>query len=256
MKEAARDADRHSATVVVARSAEGNTELTAALRRLGVRLIPVETIEFLELSDWSEVDGALRSLDRYDWIALTSVRGAGAFAARIRRLSIGREKLPKIAAVGENTAGSLGRAGFRVDFVPSEYTTACLGRELPRDAGGRVLLLRADTASDELERELKRRRFATTSVPIYRAQVVRAPYRDAAVGRAAAVVFGSPLEVEGLRRRLNFSAFSKLTANAVAACIGPVTAREARRVGFRRVEFPNLHTFDELLMVVRRLVMR
>ncbi len=251
----ARGESKRPKSVVVARSADGTRELAAGLKRLGVRPIPVETIEFQEPSDWADVDEVLKGLTLYDWVVLTSARGAGALGARVRELSVTRSReRPRVAAVGERTAARLESEGFRVDFVPSKYTTACLGRELPRGFGEKVLLLRADSASEELERILKERKFSVTSVPVYRTRVLSSPFRGTGVEGAAVVVFGSPMEVEGLSRRLPVSAYRKLRSDAVAACIGPVTAKAARRAGFRRVSSPNPHTFEELLMVVKRSV--
>lgn len=242
-------------TALVARSSEGNRELSAKLRRLGFRPVSVETVEFLGPSDWSRVDEALRHSGRFDWVVLTSARGAGAFARRVRKLALTRKDgLPKIAAVGEMTAGRLVKEGFHVGFVPSKYLTVSLGRELPRRAGNRVLLLRAEGASEEITRALRKRRFEVTSVPIYRTRLVQTPFRGRNVGRADVALLGSPSEVSGLVRRLPPAALRDLRTKAVAACIGPVTARAAREAGFKRVLSPRLHTFDALLREVKRTV--
>ena len=184
---------------------------------------------------------------------LTSARGAEAFDSRVRKLALDRgDDFPKIAAVGEVTAAMLEKEGFHVGFVPSEYLTAAVGEELPPRGRNRVLLLRAEGASDEMARALRRRGFEVTSVPIYRTRFVRTPFRGKGVERADVVLLGSPSEVSGLVRRLPPATRRVLQARAVAACIGPVTAKAAKEAGFRRVVSPRLHTFDALLMQVRR----
>lgn len=255
MKHHSGGTSRRALTAVVARSAEGNRWLSIRLKRLGIQPVPVETVEFLGPPDWSQVDDALRGLGRFDWVVLTSSRGAEAFAGRVRRLALDRKDVfPKIAAVGEVTAAKLEKEGFHVDFVPSEYLTATVGKELPPRGANRVLLLRAEGASDEMVRALERRGFRVTSVPIYRTRFVRTRFRGGDVDRADVVLLGSPSEVSGLVRRLPPAVLRSLRLKAVAACIGPVTANAAREAGFRRVLSPRLHTFDALLMEVRRTV--
>lgn len=243
--------------VVVARSAEGNSELSGRLRELGTLPVAVDTVEFLEPSDWSEVDGALANIGRFDWVGLTSPRGASIFARRMR--SAGRlsgEASPRIAAVGEKTAETAREEGFEVGFVPSEYTTVALGEQLPKEAGMRVLLLRAERADDEVVEVLKGRGFSVTAVPIYRTGFIQGRYHGPGVEDAKAVLLGSPSEVEGLVRRLEPKVFETLRSGAVAICIGPVTAKAAREAGFGQVLTPRIHTFDALLMEVGRAVAR
>ena len=59
------------ARVIVARSPEGNAELSTRLKRLGMVPIPIDTVEFLELSDWSRVDRELSRFGQFDWVVLT-----------------------------------------------------------------------------------------------------------------------------------------------------------------------------------------
>ena len=243
--------------VVIARSAEGNRELSPRIRDLGMTPISVNTVEFLEPSDFSKVDRALAGITSFDWVVLTSPRGVSTFVRRMRKARA-REgvSLPRIAAVGEVTAAGLRREGFEVAFVPSEYTTAALGRQLPEGLGRRVLLLRAEKAGKEIIGILERRGFSVTSAPIYRTRFVERRYRGTRVEGAGAVLLGSPSEVEGLVRRLSPVVLGKLKTDSLAVCIGPVTAKKARDVGFERVVASGVHTFDALLMEADRLVVR
>lgn len=240
--------------VVVARSAEGNRALSVKLKSLGMVPVPVDTVEFLEPSGLARVDQVLAGLSRFDWVVITSARGAAAFADRLRRLGVRQgAQTPRIAGVGEMTAQRLGSEGLEADFVPSEYTTSALGRELPAEFGKRVLLLRAEKAGREMADILRERGFSVTSVSIYRTRFVRGTFRGD-VGDADAVLFGSPSEVEGLVGRVPPEALGRLR-KTLTACIGPVTAKAAREAGFEHVVMPKLHTFDALLAEVRRSVL-
>ena len=244
-------------SVVIARSAEGNVELAGRLHELGLTPIPIETVEFLEPADWSKVDRALVQIDTFDWVLLTSPRGVSSFARRMKELGLERnDRHPRVAGVGERTAESLIKEGFEVDFAPSEYTTAALGRRLPLGLGRKVLLLRAERASHEIVAILERRGFSVTAVTVYRTRFVEERYRGRNVEAAKAVLLGSPSEVEGLRKRLAPPIMDRLKSGAIAMCIGPVTAKSAKEAGFERVAMPKTYTFDALLMEVRRLVAR
>lgn len=243
--------------VVVARSKAGNSELSAKLRAVGASPVEVDTVELSEPSDWAKVDGALSNIGSYDWVVLTSPLGASLFARRLRKLKMRpKQILPRIAAVGEMTARSLRNEGLEASFVPTEYTTSALGRQLPRGLGDRTLLMRADRASRSLVRELEKRGFSVTSVPIYRTRAVVGGYRGPTLDDAAAVLLGSPSEVEGLVSRLPRATLESLRSGALAMCIGPVTAKSARKAGFKRILVPSVHTFNALLMEVRRSVVR
>lgn len=243
--------------VVLARSAEGNRALSGRLERMGMKAIRVDTVKFGSPADWRAVDAQLRVLKQFDWVVLTSARGADAFTRRLRKLNVRAAGAPsRIAAVGEMTAARLREAGLPVTFIPSEYTTSAVGEELPARFGKRVLLLRADRGSTELEETLQKRGFATESVSIYTTKTLTTRARPEGIDQAGFVIFGSSSEVDGLALRLSPAALRRLKSTAVAACIGPVTAEAARRAGFRRVVVPEPYTFDALLMEVRSLALR
>ncbi|MDG7006682.1 MAG: uroporphyrinogen-III synthase [Nitrososphaerota archaeon] len=252
-----RPKDASGPRVVIARSAEGNRELSPRIRDLGMVPISISTVEFLQPSDLPRVNKVLAGVADFDWVVLTSPRGASTFVRMIRKVRAGGGgDLPRIAAVGEVTAVRLRREGFEAAFVPSEYTTAALGRQLPTGSGRRILLLRAEKAGEEIVSILEGRGFSVTSVPIYRTSLVGSRYRGAGVEGARAVLLGSPSEVEGLIKRLAPAVLARLKTDALAICIGPVTANEARDAGFERVVASRVHTFDALLMEAGKLVVR
>ncbi len=238
--------------VVIARSKEGNQELAGRLVELGIDAFGVETIVFEEPSDWSEVDDAIRSTDRYDWVAFTSPRAVGHFLARLSNLGFdARSHFPHLAAVGSKTASGLEKAGFRVDFVPERYLTSALAEGLPSGFGKRVLLLRADIGDRALSVALVRRGFEVTDLAIYYTRIVPGNVDPRELGDPTLVVFASPSEVRGFKSRVRPELFRGIAEKAIAVCIGPVTAKEAKAAGFRAVDTPSQHTLDALLEKVR-----
>jgi uroporphyrinogen-III synthase len=231
--------------VLVARSKEGNEEMLAKLSRLGIRCAAVETIA-MEEEGSAVVERAVAGIGGYDWVAFTSPRAVAVFRKAIEALSLDPTGLkPKFAAVGASTAAALKSAGVAVSFVPEEYLTSALGRGLPLQGGRRVLLLRADIGDRELVSTLEARGFEVNDVTVYRTKYVGGPLDIGMFSKASVVVFASPSEVEGLRRRAG-GGFSEFAARARAICIGPVTAKAARAAGFSKVDFAGEHTADAL----------
>ncbi len=241
--------------VVVARSKEGNRELVEKLGALGIEAVGVETISFLEPADWAAVDKILRGIDRYDWVAFTSPRAVNAFLERLSSLGLALDPhRPRIAAVGSKTAGALVKGGLTVDFVPKKYLTSELALGLPTTSGKRVLLLRADIGDRALLIVLGRRGFEVTDAAVYRTRTVAGVADSEQLGRARVVIFASPSEVRGFKSRVAPELFGLVAGKAMAVCIGPVTASEARAAGFRTVEMPSEHTLDALVEKVEEVV--
>lgn len=242
------DGARKTSRVVITRSRTGNEELAGKLRARGFEPVPVDTLEFLPPDDWSEVDAALARLRDFDWLIITSATGAAFLAERMRVLSrpVSWGRKPGVAAVGPSTRASLLKAGVRVDFVPSEYTTRRLAEELPDGRGNDLLLLRASSGEPGFVPALERRGFRVADIPIY----TTSPLGGGAAGRASkdadAVIFASPSAVDGFIERLA-PAEAKAARGILAVCIGPVTAAAAREKGFGRVVASREHTIEGLL---------
>jgi uroporphyrinogen-III synthase len=240
-------------TVVVARSKEGNEELSARLKELDLLPLAVETIVFLPPKDWTEVDRALRQLDAFDWIAFTSPRAVDVFVKRLDALGVGpRLRGPRFAAVGSKTGSRLKAAGFKADFVPTRYLTSALGEGLPEGQGRRVLLLRADIGEKALVTTLRKRGFEVVDLALYQTRSVVRKINPRRLEGVDIVVFASPSEVRGFVDRIDPGTLSQLREKVTAACIGPVTARAAVQAGFRSVIAPEEHTVDALVDEVGR----
>lgn len=245
---------QRAAGVLITRSREGNEELAEKLRQAGLEPISVETISLAPPSDWKEVDGLLGGLGGFDWVVFTSPTGAKYFEARMNALSfsLSLQERPKVAAVGRKTAEALARAGLKVDFVPSVYTTAHLGRELPAGKGEKVLLLRADIADPALSKSLRERGVEIEEAAIYRTL----PGRESSsrLSGADVVVFASPSAVRGLCSMVKEDELERLRS-LTAVCIGPVTEAAARVNGFAKTVVPEDYTLDSVVSEVRRLSM-
>ena len=186
--------------VIVTRPGAQAGPLVAALRAHGFDsvLFPLLEIESID-------DGPI-DLNGYDWVIVTSANGAWELAHR------GRGALPRVAAVGQQTAGELARLGLPVDFVPSEPSQEALVAEFPRPVG-RALFVAAEGARDLL----------AVALPAD----FRAAYRTLEVDPGdppdgELVLLASPSAAR---------AWAKLDVAIPAITIGPQTTEAARAAG-------------------------
>ena len=203
------------------------------------------------------LDRAARDLvaGGYDWAIFTSRTGVEAIYFALARVAAAFPDVrARIASVGEPTMEALRMFGAEPDLVPPTFTTAALGRVMPRGRG-RVLLARADIAPDALESAVASKGWTTVRVDAYRTRLVKRLRGGAAAAlrtnRVDAVTFTSASTVEGfllMTRALR----ERGVAMPPAVCIGPVTAAAARDAGLRVAAVARPHTIEGLVAALER----
>ncbi len=242
--------------ILITRSKEGNEELAASLKLAGYNPVSVDAISLSPPKDWSIIDGFLRRLHSFDWLAFTSVTGAEYFGGRMKSLSfeLPWQGKPLVAAVGGRTAERLSGFGINPDFIPSAYLTKKLGEELPVEDGTRVLLLRADIADPELSERLRARGCEVQEGAIYRTQLAgRATGKK--LGDVDLIVFASPSAVRGFCMSVPKEEVTRLQS-VRAICIGPVTEAVAKENGFAMTIVPRSYTLNAVVDEIGRLSRR
>lgn len=191
---------------------------------------------------------ALADADRYDWIVVTSVNGA---AAVIDRVLSDRQTLlsTSYAAIGERTADALIGEGLAVEFVPTKFEPDTFVREfpVPSGTGRRVLLARAEAASDVIPSGLRAKGWEVDDMVAYRSIGATPPTQLFAAATVADVVtFTAPSAVARFRELLG-----DRPCAAVIASIGPVTSEAVRAHGFTVAVEPEQHTVPDLVVALR-----
>lgn len=240
-------------TLLVTRPAAQAGELVATLNARGIDAISVPTVEIAPARAGGPLDEAIRSLSGAAWLVITSVNGAAALASRLEALDLRLPAGLRLAAVGPATAAALRAGGLRVDHVPSRYRTVAIAEGLGDVEGRRVVLARADAATPELSDELRRRGAVVEEVVAYRTTEAPAASRErlriALRQPLDGVIFTSGSTVRGLAALLAPGDSVRATA-LPAYCIGPVTARIARRAGFSVPVIAARHTVAELAAAI------
>jgi uroporphyrinogen-III synthase len=161
----------------------------------------------------------------YDWVVVTSPRGARELAERRRGV------LPLVAAIGPGTAAALREHGIEPTLVPRVSTQEGLVAEFPAEPG-RVLFAGAEDARPYLAEAL-----SADTVVLYRTREVR----PAEILEGDLVVLASASAAR---------AFGALGLDIPAVSIGPETTREAEARGVRVVSEAETHDLDGLVAAV------
>jgi uroporphyrinogen III methyltransferase/synthase len=242
--------------ILVTRSREQASALSQRLRELGAEPLEYPTIEIAPPKDIAPLDEAIARLPTYDWLIFTSANGVSAFADRMREKGLNIQALgrQRIAAIGPATAQALAGYGLHVDYLPEVYTSAEIAAGIGDVAGQRILLPRAERAPKQLAQALRGRGAVVDEVATYRTLAVGAPDELKALladGQIDIVTFTSSSTVRNLVASLQGPTPEDILSRCLVACIGPVTARTAARLGIRVDVVAREHTIQGLVEALR-----
>jgi uroporphyrinogen III methyltransferase/synthase len=228
--------------ILVPRTKEQAGAMSERLRDFGAVPIEVPTIAVEPPRTPTQMERAIKGLvtGRYEWIVFTSTNAVKAVREKFEEFGLDARAFAgvKIACVGEQTAEAVRAFGIRPELVPAgEQSSEGLLADFPPyddvlDPIDRVLLPRADIATETLAEGLRERGWEIDDVTAYRtvrAAPPAAEIRDAIKsGGFQAVCFTSSSTVRNL-----VGIAGKPHNRTVVACIGPQTAATAREFGLR-----------------------
>ncbi len=222
-----------AARVIMTRPAGQEDELVRLLEAEGVECLSVPVIEIAEPASWEPLDAAIGRLDTYDWIVFASGNGVRGFMQRLARSGRDGRALgtARLAAIGPATREAVEAAGFVCDLVPTEFRSEGLAAAfagLP--AGGRFLLVRAESGRDVLRRSLEADGHQVDEVAAYRSL----PIAEMSPSVAAAVARDGDTWITVTSGRIVEAAarlFGERLRQWRIASLSPVTSEALRRFG-------------------------
>jgi uroporphyrinogen-III synthase len=235
--------------VLVGRARHQASALSAELRKHGAQVLEVPFIEICKPRSFHALDTALKNLESYDWLILTSVNGVGSMWERMEKLGLvakTRNKITasgplnglRIAAIGPATKKAMEQRGANVDVMPKEYIAESVVRSLKgKVKGKRILLVRAKVARDVIPRELRNAGARVDVVEAYETVVPKSSRRrlQAALNnpkqRPNVVTFTSSSTVKNFVELLGARGKSRMLEGVQMASIGPVTSATLRAYG-------------------------
>jgi uroporphyrinogen-III synthase/uroporphyrinogen III methyltransferase/synthase len=250
--------------ILVTRATHQAGKLSEGLRALGAEPVEVPVIEIRPPESLAPLDAALRELDQYDWLILTSANTVRALAERAAALGIWIEQPAqlKVAAVGEATAAAARKAGFHISFVPEAYVAEELvaglleGLQL-HTIGVRILLARAAVARDVIPEALREAGIETDVVDAYQNVLPDAApkmLRQALADRVDAATFTSSSTATHLAEAARQAGVAWPLAGVPAVSIGPITSQTLLELGWEPAIEANPSDIPGLIAAVARLL--
>ncbi|GAY14642.1 bifunctional uroporphyrinogen-III C-methyltransferase/uroporphyrinogen-III synthase [Mycobacterium sp. shizuoka-1] len=229
-------------TVLVPRTKDQAGEMSEKLVGHGALPIEVPTIAVEPPRSPAQMERAVKGLvdGRYQWVVFTSTNAVRAVWEKFGEFGLDARAFSgvKIACVGESTADRVRAFGVSPELVPSgEQSSLGLLDEFPEydsifDPVNRVLLPRADIATETLAEGLRDRGWEIEDVTAYRTVRAAPPPAETRemikTGGFDAVCFTSSSTVRNL-----VGIAGKPHARTIVACIGPKTAETAAEFGLR-----------------------
>jgi uroporphyrinogen III methyltransferase / synthase len=229
-------------TVLVPRTKDQAGEMSGRLSSYGALPVEVPTIAVEPPRSPAQMERAVKGLvdGRFQWVVFTSTNAVRAVWEKFGEFGLDARAFSgvKIACVGESTADRVRAFGISPELVPSgEQSSIGLLDDFPPydsifDPVNRVLLPRADIATETLAEGLRERGWEIEDVTAYR--TVRAAPPPASTremiktGGFDAVCFTSSSTVRNL-----VGIAGKPHTRTIIACIGPKTAETAAEFGLR-----------------------
>jgi uroporphyrinogen III methyltransferase/synthase len=240
-------------TILTTRAASQSGELRSKLEAFGARVIEYPTIEIVPIENWSEVDDAIKQLNRYQWLLFTSSNAVDHFMKRVKGANV-KCSLPVIA-VGSATARRVREWDLEPEIIPKEFRAEGVLEALPENLfGTSILFPRAETARDVLPRELRKRGARVDIVVVYRTIRPTVPESTSiaeiiATEKIDCIVFTSPSTIRYLAESIGEPVL-KLLGSVPIAVIGPVTRDAAKEFGLETRIIPLESTTDALVTAI------
>jgi uroporphyrinogen-III synthase len=248
--------------VLVTRAAHQAGKLSDGLRALGAVPVEVPVLEIAPPASYAPLDSALRDLDFYDWLILTSANTVRAIVERAPDLALALQGFapPQVAVVGASSSAEAKKHGLSVDLIPDEYVAESLVAALaPRIEGKRVLLARAAVARDVIPDALRAAGATVDVVDAYRNVLpTGAPeqLRRALAGGLDAATFTSSSSVSHLAEAAKAAELAFPFEGVAAVSIGPITSQTLREMGWEPAAEADLHDVPGLIEAVVRVLSR
>ena len=255
--------------IVVTRTRQQSSDLSAKLRTWGGEVIELPTIEIKQIKS-PQVFRAVKMAAKWDWIIFTSSWGVEFFLDAVITLHGDIRALSKanFAAIGPATAAKLTERGLMVNLQSRIHTAEGLAAEIQKKhrsvpefwKAKKILLPRSEIANNVIEKALLKFGAEIQALAIYRNQCPKLSWELEALKRIGAdiVIFTSSSAAKNFWELLrNPKIFSRSLRKLMKKCrfvsIGPTTSAAMRRVGFFVSAEAKRPSVDGLLQALKHL---
>ncbi len=231
----------HGRRILITRARHQVDPFRRELVDLGASVVEIPTIEIQPMPTDERVRKAIANLERTALVIFASANAVDIFFRMLLATGGDARALhgSKLCAIGQETAESMATRGLRPELVTSEYTAEGLANALEgwEMEGMRVLVPRAEVARDALPSLLAQRGAEVEILPVYRA--ICPPAASASLLRlfdaegVDVITFTSSSTVVNFVQAFPEDRLPAVLGDAEIACMGPVTADTARKLGLQ-----------------------
>ena len=219
--------------VLVTATEQMSRHLCEVLEEEGAEAVAFSLIETEPLHT-EAIEKMAGEIESYSWIVLTSNNGVRIFFDALRKQGKDVRSLAdlKFAVIGAATKEELEKHGIFADFVPSRYSSRELAAEwIPTlRADEKVLLARAEEASEELSDALKEAGIDYEDVALYHTAVDQRKSEE--LNRILPQVdYVTLCSASAVRAYVSMLDEVGRQSDPRIICIGPVTERAAKAAG-------------------------
>ena len=231
----------HGRRVLITRARHQVEGFRRDLVDMGAAVVEIPTLEVKPMPTDERVRKAISRLGGTALVIFASANAVGIFHTMLVETGADSRALhaSKLCAIGQETAEMLERHGLRPELVTSEYTAEGLAKALEgwEMEGMRVLVPRAEVSRDALPSLLAMRGAEVEILPVYQsvcpAEAGPALLRLFGAEGVDIVTFTSSSTVANFVRAFPEDKLPAMLGDAEVACMGPVTADTARKLGLR-----------------------
>lgn len=256
--------------IVITRPKKQSGEMIRLIQERGANAFLFPVIETAWPNNLNPLDCALEQIECYDCFLFTSVNGVYYFFERIKELydlqtftSLINEK--KVTAIGPKTGRALEEFGIKVTPLPASYKQESLVEQLRLEFKAQdrkeihILFPRAKLARKLLGEQLRSLGIRVDEVEAY--QTIRVDLsnrvKDEFVEKLKqkeidVITFTSPSTIKSFFENLKNSTWREYIDSVVIACIGPITAQTARKLGLQVTIEADTYTVEGLLEQVEQ----
>jgi len=242
--------------ILVTRARHQAGQLSVELTALGAEVIEIPAIEIIPPEAFEPLDEALRNLQQYQWLIVTSANTIRSIRERLAVLDLATTNFShlKIAAIGSATARALQEIGLSVTVTPKEYVAESLISSIGDQArNARVLIARAAIARDVIPAALTQTGAKVDVIDAYRNNIPESSITRIrelfAAGQPSpeAVTFTSSSTVTNFFHLLRSAGIPRPPKEMHAISIGPITSQTLRDHDWKPAAEANPHDIPGLI---------
>ncbi|GAC1505765.1 MAG: uroporphyrinogen-III C-methyltransferase [Candidatus Dormibacteraceae bacterium] len=254
----------HGRRVLITRASHQVDPFRRELVELGAAVVEIPTLEVQPMPMDERVNRAIARLDETALVIFASANAVDIFFQMLLKSGSDARAFhrSKLCAIGQETAQSLNSHGLRPELITSEYTAEGLAKALEgwEMEGMHVLVPRAEIARDALPSMLANRGAEVEILPVYRASCP-AGASDALLRLfnnegVDVITFTSSSTVYNFVRAFPEDRLPAVLGDAEVACMGPVTADTARKLGLTVAIVAREYTTHGLVQAISESVAR